>query len=240
MLLSSYHFYFRNDWLQEVYGQGPPSSSTWWVYLQCIEVGHFQQVNFCLQSNFWGQGSRLPTPCSLKIGENSLACAWCHFSQIVAQAWIIKSPELPYSCLYWAKLRQSTELSQSILKDPRIHEVMLPLRNLFKMFRTLHNFVEIQVLSPKPEVLACITTITLQSEGRGSRLLGQEWVSCSYTATLWKIITIQIFLLLINMEWKDSQKQSLLIFLQDLKLHLTFLNLVGLLTLPIYAMIIWW
>jgi len=157
MLLSSYYFHFRNEWLQQVYGLGPPSPSTWWLYLQYTEVGHFQQVNFCLQSNFWGQGSRLHTPCSLKIGENSLAFALCHINQIVAKAWIIKSLGLAHSYLYWTRLRQFTELSQSILEKPRIHEVILPLENLFKKFRTLHHFVEIQVISPKPVVFACIT-----------------------------------------------------------------------------------
>ena len=141
--------------------QGPPSPSIWWLYHQYTEVRHFQQVNFCLQSSFWEQGSRPPTPCSLQIGENSLAFGLCHICQIVAKAWIIKALELAYLYLYWAKHRQSTGLSQLIMKKPRIHEVILPFDNLFSMFRTLHNFVEIQVLSPKPEVLACLTKKTL-------------------------------------------------------------------------------
>jgi hypothetical protein len=73
---------------------------------------------------------------------------------------------------------QSAELTRSTLKKPRIYEVVLLLENLFEEFRILHDFVEIKAMSPKPEVLASITKKTLQTEGRGSRLLGQEWFGC--------------------------------------------------------------
>ena len=43
------------------------------------------------------------------------------------------------------------------MKKPRIYEVILLLKNLFKEFRILHDFVEIKAMSPKPEVLASIT-----------------------------------------------------------------------------------
>jgi hypothetical protein len=52
---------------------------------------------------------------------------------------IIKALKLAYSYLRRSKLRQSVELSRSILKKPRIHEVSSLLENLFEEFRTLHD-----------------------------------------------------------------------------------------------------
>ena len=79
-----------------------------------------------------------------------------HVNQILAKAQIIKALELAYSHLWRAKLRQSAQLTWTILKKPRIYEVILLLKGLFEEFRILHNFVEVKVLSPKPEVLASI------------------------------------------------------------------------------------
>jgi hypothetical protein len=77
-------------------------------------------------------------------------------NQMAAKARIIKALELASSYLCHSKLRQSVQLSQSILKKPRIHEVSTLLENLSEEFRTLHDFVDVKALSPKPEVLASI------------------------------------------------------------------------------------
>jgi len=70
-----------------------------------------------------------------------------HINQALAKERIIKAQEFTYTYLCHAKLRQPIELTQAILKKPRILEVILLLENLFK---------EIKALAPKPEVLASI------------------------------------------------------------------------------------
>ena len=39
---------------------------------------------------------------------------------------------------------------------PRVHEVILLLKSLFEEFRVLHDYMEVMVVSLKPEVLASI------------------------------------------------------------------------------------
>jgi hypothetical protein len=79
-----------------------------------------------------------------------------HVSQAAAKDQIIKAQELAYAYLHRAKLRQTVELSRTILKKPKIFEVISLLENLFKEFRILHDYEEIKAFSPKPEVLASI------------------------------------------------------------------------------------
>ena len=80
----------------------------------------------------------------------------CHVNQIVAKARIIKALELAYSYLCRSKLKQSAELTRSTLKKPRVHEVILLLKGLFEEFRILHDYTEVIMVSPKPEVLTSI------------------------------------------------------------------------------------
>src|SRR6267154_1897020 len=55
-----------------------------------------------------------------------------------------------------AKLRQPVELTQAILKKPRILEVILLLDTLFEEIQILHDYEEIKALAPKSEILASI------------------------------------------------------------------------------------
>src|SRR6202050_1274683 len=79
-----------------------------------------------------------------------------HINQMAAKSQIIKALELAFTHLHRSKLTQSTELTRSTLKKPRIHEVILLLGNLFEEFRILHDFVAVKALSPKPEILVSI------------------------------------------------------------------------------------
>src|ERR1700734_1937799 len=51
--------------------------------------------------------------------------ALCHLTQMPAKSLIIKALELGFTYLDQSKLMQSTELTKSTLKKPRIHEVIL-------------------------------------------------------------------------------------------------------------------
>ena len=92
-----------------------------------------------------------------KTNKSSGLFALCHVNQRVAKSRIIKALELAFTYLCQSKLTQSTELTWSTLKKPRIYKVILLLKNLFEEFWILHDFVEIKAMSPKPEVLASIT-----------------------------------------------------------------------------------
>src|ERR1700683_1499652 len=96
------------------------------------------------------------TLCLYKTEKIPGLFALCHINQIVAKAQIIKALELAYSYLCRSKLKQSAELTQSTLKKPRVHEVILLLEGLFEESRILHDYMEIRALSPKPEVFASI------------------------------------------------------------------------------------
>src|SRR6202050_2967128 len=94
--------------------------------------------------------------CLYKTDEIHGLFTLCHIIQMVAKSRIIKALELAFAHLHRSKLTQSAELTQSILKNPRIHEVFLLLENLFEEFRILHDFVAVKALSPKPEILVSI------------------------------------------------------------------------------------
>ena len=64
--------------------------------------------------------------------------ALCHVSQVTAQPQIIKALELAYSHLRRSKLKQSAELAPPTLKKPRIHEVIILLKSLFKEAKIFH------------------------------------------------------------------------------------------------------
>jgi hypothetical protein len=71
------------------------------------------------------------------------------YRQKKAKARIGKAIKLGYHYLCWRKLRQSTELTCSILKCPRLQEVIMELKELFFKFQILHNFTEVKGISPK-------------------------------------------------------------------------------------------
>jgi len=74
----------------------------------------------------------------------------------VAKDQIIKAQELAYVYLHHAKLGQTFELTRTILRRPRIFEVISLLENLFEEFRILHDYEEVKALSPKPKVFTSI------------------------------------------------------------------------------------
>ena len=80
----------------------------------------------------------------------------CHINQAPAKERIIRAQEFAYTYLCHAKLRQPVELTQAILKKPRILKVIPPLETLFEEIRILHDYEEIKALAPKPEILASI------------------------------------------------------------------------------------
>ena len=70
----------------------------------------------------------------------------CHINQVAAKDRIIKAQELAYTYLHRTKLRQTVELSCTILRKPGIFEVISFLENLFKEFRILHDYEEVKGL----------------------------------------------------------------------------------------------
>jgi len=52
--------------------------------------------------------------------------------------------ELGYNYLHQGKLRQSAELTHSILKHPRFQEVIMELKELFSEFQVPHDFMEVK------------------------------------------------------------------------------------------------
>ena len=72
------------------------------------------------------------------------------------------------------KLRVSAELTCTILRKPRIHEVILQLEDFFKNFRVVHDFEDIKGVAPNPDVLASIgKKLTLLREEAGDYLVEQ-------------------------------------------------------------------
>ena len=64
--------------------------------------------------------------------------AFCHINQMAAKARIIKALELRFNHLRPNKLKISAELTHTILRKPRIHEVIIQLEDFFKNFRVVH------------------------------------------------------------------------------------------------------
>ena len=100
--------------------------------------------------------------------------AFCHVNQMAAKARIIKALELGFNHLRCNKLKVSAELTRTILRKPRIYEVIAQLEDFFENFRVVHDFKEIKGISPNPDVLASIgKKLTLLREEAGDYLVEQ-------------------------------------------------------------------
>ena len=68
------------------------------------------------------------------------------------------------------KLKVSAELTRTILRKPRIHEVIVQLEGFFKNFRVVHDFEDIKDVPPNPDVLTSIgKKLTLLREEVGCK-----------------------------------------------------------------------
>ena len=82
--------------------------------------------------------------------------------------------ELGFNHLRHNKLKVSAELTHTILRKPRIHEVIAQIKDFFENFRVVHDFEEIKGLAPSPDVLASIgKKLTLLREEAGDYLVEQ-------------------------------------------------------------------
>ena len=82
--------------------------------------------------------------------------AFRHINQMVAKAWIIKALELGFNHLRHNKLKVSAELTCTILRKQRIHEVIVQSQDFFENFRVVHDFEDIKGVAPNPDVLTSI------------------------------------------------------------------------------------
>ena len=73
---------------------------------------------------------------------------------MVAKAQIIKALELGFNHLQCNKLKVSAELTCTMLRKPRIHEIILQLEDFFENFKVVHNFEDIKGVVPNLDVLA--------------------------------------------------------------------------------------
>ena len=80
-----------------------------------------------------------------------------HCNQVQGKARIIKAIELGFNYLCRLKLKQSVELSRTMLRKPRIFEAVLELETLFEEFRILHDFSEVKAATIKPDILFSLT-----------------------------------------------------------------------------------
>ena len=80
-----------------------------------------------------------------------------HCNQVQGKARIIKAIELGFNYLRHLKLKQSVELSRTMLRKPRIFEAVLELETLFEEFRILHDFSEVKAATIKPDILFSLT-----------------------------------------------------------------------------------
>ena len=93
---------------------------------------------------------------------------------MVAKARIIKALELGFNHLRCNKLNVSAELTRTILRKPRIHEVIIQLEDFFENFRVVHDFENIEGVAPNLDVLASIgKKLTLLREEAGDYLVEQ-------------------------------------------------------------------
>ena len=66
----------------------------------------------------------------------------------------------------------SAELTHTILRKPRIHEVIAQLEDFFKNFRVVHDFKKIKGIAPNPDVLTSIKKkLTLLREEAGDETI---------------------------------------------------------------------
>ena len=83
--------------------------------------------------------------------------------------------ELGFNHLRCNKLKVSAELTCTILRKPRIHEVIVQLEDFFKNFRVVHDFKDIKGVAPSPDVLASIRKkLTLLREEAGDYWWNKE------------------------------------------------------------------
>ena len=100
--------------------------------------------------------------------------AFHHINQMAAEAQIIKALELGFNHLRNNKLKVSAELTRTILRKPRIHEVIIQLEDFFENFRVVHDFKDIKGVAPNLDVLASIgKKLTLLREEAGDYLVEQ-------------------------------------------------------------------
>ena len=97
-----------------------------------------------------------------------------HINQMAAKAQIINVLELGFNHLRHNKLKISAELTRTILRKPRIDEVIIQLEDFFQNFRVVYNFEDIKGVAPNPDVLASIgKKLTLLREEAGDYLVEQ-------------------------------------------------------------------
>ena len=100
--------------------------------------------------------------------------AFHHINQMAAKARIIKALELGFNHLRHNKLKVSAELICTILRKPRIHEVIIQLEDFFENLRVVHNFEDIKGVAPNLDMLASIgKKLTLLREEAGDYLVQQ-------------------------------------------------------------------
>ena len=79
-----------------------------------------------------------------------------HVNQMAAKAQILKALELGFNHLRHNNLKVSAELTCTILRKPRIHKVIIQLKDFFENFRVVHDFKDIKGVAPNPDMLASI------------------------------------------------------------------------------------
>ena len=95
-----------------------------------------------------------------------------HVNQMAAKAQIIKALELGFNHLRHNKLKVSAELTCTILRKPRIHEVILQLEDFFENFRVVRDLEDIKGVAPNLDVLTSIgKKLTLLREEGGDYLV---------------------------------------------------------------------
>ena len=93
---------------------------------------------------------------------------------MAAKARIIKALELGFNHLRRNNLKVSAELTRTVLRKPRIHEVIIQLEDFFENFRVVHDFEDIKGAAPNPDVLASIgKKLNLLREEAGDYLVEQ-------------------------------------------------------------------
>ena len=91
---------------------------------------------------------------------------------MTAKAQIIIALELGFNHLRCNKLKVSAELTRTILRKPRIHEVIIQLEDFFENFRVVHDFEDTEGVAPNPDVLTSIEKkLTLLREEAGDYLV---------------------------------------------------------------------
>jgi hypothetical protein len=90
---------------------------------------------------------------------------------MVAKVRIIRAIELGYEYLCQRKLRQSAKLSCSMMKCPKIQEVVMELEDLFSEFQVLHIFTEVKGASLNEHHLNSIAQKLLALRGEAKDYL---------------------------------------------------------------------